>query len=359
MQDLAGVIDSHRVLVLLGAGGVGKTTSSIVVALAAARRGKRVALLSIDPAKRLAKALGIPLSNELAPLKVATEFGISGTVHAAMLDQKAVFDQMVDRHAPSPQIASRIKAHSVYQSASTNLGGPLEYMALAKLMDLASDPNFDLVVLDTPPDTHALDFLARPNLLGSFMDANVMNWLIKPFMVASRLGFGKLFSASERLMGGMARVSGFEPLRQFAEFLLLMQDVIEGFHKTGEKTVTLLKREDTGFILVSVPSQTAMRSISNLATQLEQMSYKPCALLINRCLPINVAADLTENEQSEHLGYLKLKAHGQRSIMEQLKRLAPSIWQLHEREHDPGDLAGLMELVGSIVTMPAPTGTQK
>lgn len=353
MQDLATVIDSHRVLVLLGAGGVGKTTSSIVVALAAATRGKRVALLSIDPAKRLATALGIPLSNELAPLQMTPEFRITGTVHAAMLDQKAVFDQVVDRHAPSPQLAAKIKSNTVYHAASTNLGGPLEYMALAKLMDLANDPQFDLVVLDTPPDTHALDFLARPNMLGSFMDTNVMNWLIKPFTLASRLGIGKLFSASERLMGGVARVSGFEPLKQFAEFLVLMQDVIEGLHKSGEKTVDLLKRQDTGFILVSVPTATAMRSITNLASQLVKMSYKPCALLINRCLPIGVASDLESQKHEDSLSYLKRKAAGQKSILQQVQSLAPSVWQLHEREHDPGDLVGLMELVASIVPMQA------
>jgi len=358
MQDLATVIDSHRVLVLLGAGGVGKTTSSIIVALAAATRGKRVALLSIDPAKRLATALGIPLSNELAPLQMTADFQGAGTVHAAMLDQKAVFDQVVDRHTPSPQLAAKIKANTVYQSASTNLGGPLEYMALAKLMDLARDPQFDLVVLDTPPDTHALDFLARPNMLGSFMDTHVMNWLIKPFTLASRLGIGKLFSASERLMGGVARVSGFEPLKQFAEFLVLMQDVIEGLHKSGEKTVELLKRPDTGFILVSVPTPSAMRSITNLASQLVKMSYKPCALLINRCLPIGVASDLESHEHVGSLGYLKRKADGQKSIMQQLQTLAPSVWQLHEREHDPGDLAGLMELATAIVPMPT-TADQK
>ncbi len=351
MQDLASVVDSHRVLVLLGAGGVGKTTSSIVVALAAAQRGKRVALLSIDPAKRLAAALGIPLSNDLARLNIAPEYGVSGSVHAAMLDQKAVFDQMVDRHAPNPQAAAKIKSHSVYKSASTNLGGPLEYMALAKLMDLASDPKFDLVVLDTPPDTHALDFLARPNLLGSFMDTNVMNWLLKPFLVASRLGIGKIFSASEKLMGGMARISGFEPLRQFTEFLVLMQDVIEGFHKSGEKTVDLLKREDTGFVLVSVPTQTAMRSINNIATQLTQMQYKACALLLNRCLPQNVATDLAASDHTEDLSYLVRKAKGQASVIQEMRRLSPSLWQLHEREHDPGDLGGLMDLVKSMVTL--------
>ena len=349
MNMLRDVIGSHRVLVLLGAGGVGKTTSSIIIALAAVKMGKRVALLSIDPAKRLAKALGIPLSNELATLKIPASYGVSGSLHAAMLDQKAVFDQMVDRHAPGAEIAAKIKSHPVYQSASTNMGGPLEYMALAKLTDLAADPQFDLVVLDTPPDTHALDFLARPNMLGGFMDANVMNWLLKPFLVASRFGLGKILSASERLMGGMARVSGLEPLRQFAEFLVLMQDVIQGFHKSGELTTTLLKRPDTGFILVSVPTPTARRSIENLGTQLKSFGYNPVALLLNRCLPDSVTEELLTSSYPGSLETYARKARGQVEIAAQLEHVATTIWRLHEREHDPGDLAGLMELADALL----------
>ena len=342
------LIRNSKVIVMLGAGGVGKTTSAIVIALAAAQLGKRVALLSIDPAKRLAAALGIPLSNDLATLSIPQEYGITGSVAAAMLDQKAVFDQMVDRHAPTRDAAIRIKANSIYRAASTNLGGPLEYMALAKLQDLSADARYDLVVLDTPPDTHALDFLARPNVLDGFMETKVMNWLVRPFLVAGRLGLGKLLSASERLMGGMARVSGVEPLRLFAEFLVLMQDVIEGFHKSGEATAELLQRPSTRFILVSIPTHTARRSVENITKQLRELSYKPELLLVNRCLPEAVTADLLSREQDHQLATYVLKANGQREVIEKLVSMAPNIWQLPEREHDPGDLAGLMDLVAAL-----------
>ena len=345
MNTLSDLLFKSKVIVMLGAGGVGKTTSSIVLALAAARSGRKVALLSIDPAKRLAAALGIPLSHEPAPLIIPASYGLTGSVAASMLDQKAVFDQMVERHSPTTEIAERIKSHSIYQAAASNMGGPLEYMALAKLQDLSSDPRYDLVILDTPPDTHALEFLARPNILSSFMDAKVMNWLVKPFLVAGRFGLGKLFSAGERLMGGIAKVAGFDPLRQFAEFLILMQDVIEGFHKSGEATSELLHRATTSFVFVSVATHGAKRSVQNLANHLRSHGYYPDLLLVNRCLPALVTEDLQTRADFAGLLPYRSKALGERQVVSELSSLSPNIWQLPEREHDPGDIAGLMQLV--------------
>ena len=282
-MSLKDIISGRRVVVLIGAGGVGKTTTSVAVATLAAMSGKKVALLSIDPAKRLAAALGMSLGSQLSEV----DFGqkMPGSVHAAMLDQKAVFDAMVKRHAPSPAVEARILADPLYKAASTNLGGPLEYMALAKLHELASDPQWDLVVLDTPPDTHALDFLARPNLLSGFMDNKVLSWLVKPFLVAGKFGFGRIMSLSEKLMGGMASVTGVDALRNLGEFLILMQEVIEGFHKAGEGVIKLLRGPSTGFLLVTVPTKAAARSAEYLASQLFDMGYRLDALILNRCLP--------------------------------------------------------------------------
>lgn len=288
-----------RIVLLLGAGGVGKTTSSIALAFWAAMQGKNVALLSIDPARRLAAALGIPLSLNLQEInwrenseekKDFSSQEKQGRVFAGMLDQKAVFDHMVLKHAPSAEIARKILAHPLYQSASTNLSGPIEYMALAKLQELADDPTYDMIIVDTPPDTHALDFLARPNVLGGFMDQGVLSWLIKPFLMASRFGLSRFLNTSERLMGGISRVTGLGALTSFAEFLVLIQDIIEGFHKSGERIVSLLHQKDTGFVLVMVPTQAAARSAFNIHHQLGNLGYKIDLVVFNRTLP----RDLTE-----------------------------------------------------------------
>ena len=284
------ILPARRVIVLLGAGGVGKTTTSIAVALAAAKSGRRVALLSIDPAKRLASALGLTLGNQLKRIALPVGLDGAGSVDAAMLDHKAVFDDMVRKHAPTEQIAENILANSIYQAASTNLIGPLEYMALAKLQELSEDHRYDLVVLDTPPDVHALDFLARPNVLSGFFENKVMGWLIKPFVIAGRMGLGRLMTVGEKLMGGVAKVTGFSALHKFADFLILVQEVIEGFNRSGEKVVKLLHQETTGFFLVTTPTLTSARSAMNIAGELAKLGYGLDLVTVNRCLPDAVAS---------------------------------------------------------------------
>lgn len=277
-----------RIIVALGSGGVGKTTSSIALALMAARAGKRVGLLSIDPAKRLADALGIPLGSEL--VKVEMQHPLSGSIEAAMLDQKAVFDDMVRRFAPSPAAAQKIFANSIYKEVSSNLGGPLEYMALAKLESMLKQGRYDLIVLDTPPDTHALDFLARPNILAGFIEHGVMSWMIKPFHLAQKLGAGALFKAGGKLMHGISSVTGIKMLRLLAEFLVLMEDVIVGFNRVGREVAQSLRQNSTGFVLVSAPYENALRSASHLMRELKAQNYPLLAMILNRNMPFPVQA---------------------------------------------------------------------
>lgn len=348
-MSLAERLRSKRVVILLGAGGVGKTTSSVALALQGALQGRRVALLSIDPAKRLAAALGIELSGDLRRIDLAAHgVNASGSLDAAMLDQKAVFDAMVRRHAPNPQIATKILQHPVYLAASTKLIGPLEYMALAKLQDLADDPQYDLIVLDTPPDTHALDFLARPNVLGGFFENKVMQWLIKPFLVAGKFGLGKVFSAGEKLMGGVGKVMGVTALHTFADFLVLIQEVLEGFNASGEKIVRLLKKSETAFVLVTVPNRTAARSARNIAVQLRELGYGLETLVLNRCVPSAVAATLSSVELSPAGAALSRRLVAQKGVEAELVRdvKAPAVVRIDEFDGDLGDLSELVRLAG-------------
>lgn len=260
---------------------------------------------------------------------------------------------MVRSHAPSAKVAEKILVHPVYKAASTNLSGPLEYMALAKLKELAEDHRFDLIVLDTPPDTHALDFLARPNVLAGFMENRVMNWLIKPFLVASRFGLGRVLSAGEKLMGGIAKVTGFAALHSFGDFLVLMQEVIEGFHRSGEKIVELLHQGGTSFTLVTVPTLAAARAAVNLDTQLKDLGYRTGALIFNRRLPADVAIDLAARdgaEPSPALAALARRESGERHVIATLTaRLAaghgaPIVLTLADQQQEIGDLNAVMAL---------------
>jgi anion-transporting ArsA/GET3 family ATPase len=296
------LLDSKRIVLILGAGGVGKTTSSIALAFVAAMEGKTVALLSIDPARRLAAALGIPLGYQLQEIQ-GPQGALRGKVFAGMLDQKAVFDRMVTKHAPNPEVAQKILNHPIYQAASSHISGPIEYMALAKLQELAENPIYDLIIVDTPPDTHALDFLARPNVLSGFMDQGVLSWLIKPFLLASRFGLSRFLSTSEKLMGGLAKVTGLQALTSFAEFLVLTQDIIGGFHRTGEKIVSLLHQPDTGFVLVIVPTGAASRSARNINRELQPLGYRIDLVVINRVMPEGLVQSLEElNKRDQDSG---------------------------------------------------------
>jgi len=321
-KNISHLLKNKKVIVCLGAGGVGKTTMSIVISTKAAKLGLKVALLSIDPAKRLASALGISLGNKLTPIEFPEELDIEGSVHAAMLDQKAVFDSMVYKHSPSANISIKILSHPLYKAASTNLSGPLEYMALAKLQELAENDEYDLVVLDTPPDTHALDFLARPNVLAGFMENKVMNWLIKPFVFAGRLGLGRLMSAGEKLMGGLASITGFSALKSFSEFLLLIQEVIEGFHKSGEQVLEILHRSTTAFILVTIPTFGAARSAQNIERQLRNMNYNCDFLLINKSIPPEVVTALghLKNSDNSAINALTKRMTGEKNVIQKLQK---------------------------------------
>lgn len=299
MQDgvLLPWLQSKKVVVLLGAGGVGKTTCSITVAFKAALAGAKVGLLSIDPAKRLAAALGISLGRhpKRIPLHNSQLRG-EGFIEAAMIDQKGIFDQMVYKHAPNSQTAEKIIAHPIYDAASTKLAGPLEYMALAELQNMIEANRYDLIVLDTPPDTHALEFLSRPNVLEGFMENRVMNWLIKPFHMASRMGVGRILTAGEKLMGGMAKVTGLHALRLVAEFLVLIQQVIDGFHLSGEKILSTLTQKSTGYILVTTPQPMAAAACTNLGKQLIRLGFHLDWIFFNRCLPEHLAKILESYE---------------------------------------------------------------
>jgi len=342
------LIEQKRVIVILGAGGVGKTSTAIALALRGAEAGKKVALLSIDPARRLAAAMGLELSGKLSQVTIDHSYGFKGYLDATMLDQKEVFDSMVRKHAPTPVIANRILAHPIYNAASSNLSGPLEYMALAKLQEIVENSDYNLIVLDTPPDTHALDFLARPNVLAGFKENKVMSWLIKPFQVAGKFGIGRLLNAGEKLMGGIAKITGVASLHAFADFLVLMQEVIEGFHRSGEKAVATLKDQKTGFVMVSVPLENACHSTEFIADQLAKLGYSCDGLILNRCIPLSVVDSAQDAQSAAVKDFILERASNQTALVNELStnlqhRFSGLVVQkMEEFQQDLGSVDGMI-----------------
>jgi anion-transporting ArsA/GET3 family ATPase len=191
-MELREIVDRHRVLVCLGSGGVGKTTTSAAIALRAALQGRRTLCLTIDPAKRLANSLGLSeLRGEeqlIDPGSLESQgLRMRGSLSAMMLDMKHTFDELVARYAASPAQRQRILSNRIYQYVSTSLAGTQEYMAMEKLHAMRGDPRFDFIVLDTPPTTNALDFLEAPQKLVGAIDSPVMRWFVQSLQQSTGL----------------------------------------------------------------------------------------------------------------------------------------------------------------------------
>lgn len=230
---LLDLIETRRVIVTVGAGGVGKTTTAAALGVAAARRGKRVLCLTIDPAKRLAESLGI---GEMRSEAVAVDparfeaagVPLKGSLTAMMLDTKRTFDELVTKYSSSPEKAEQLLSNKLYQYVSTSLAGTQEYMAMEKLVAVKDDPSYDLVLLDTPPTANALDFLDAPQRLMEALDSAAMKWFVQAFQQGGRLGFNLLAKSAATILRTMGRITGGGFLEAMAEFIAELNDLFGG-----------------------------------------------------------------------------------------------------------------------------------
>jgi len=245
-----------RVVICCGSGGVGKTTVSAALAIRLAREGHRVAVLTIDPARRLADSLGIGELGNTArrvPLE-RVDPSCTGSLDAMMLDAKATFDELIRRVAPSPAAAERILANRYYRFASQRLGGSHEYMAMEKLLDLWQTGPYDVIVLDTPPTRHALDFLQAPDRMAGLFDQGVMRWLVMP---ATQGGWRALELGSEVVARVLKRILGRGTIGEIAEFFEDFRDLWDGFTERSKRVNALLGDPATRFMLVTSPAEAA------------------------------------------------------------------------------------------------------
>ncbi|BBC68679.1 anion transporter ATPase [Mycobacterium marinum] len=256
--DMAAILadTANRVVVCCGAGGVGKTTTAAAIALRAAEYGRTVVVLTIDPAKRLAQALGV---NDLGnvPQRVPLAPEVSGELHAMMLDMRRTFDEMVIQYSGSER-AQSILDNQFYQTVATSLAGTQEYMAMEKLGQLLAQDRWDLVVVDTPPSRNALDFLDAPKRLGSFMDSRLWRLLLAPGRGIGRLVTGVMGLA----MKAMSTVLGSRMLGDAADFVQSLDATFGGFREKADRTYALLKRRGTQFVVVSAAEPDALREAS-------------------------------------------------------------------------------------------------
>lgn len=300
--DMAAILadTSNRVIVCCGAGGVGKTTTAAAIALRAAEYRRSVVVLTIDPAKRLAQALGIDdLGNTPQRVPLAPE--VPGELHGMMLDMRRTFDEMVVQYSGSER-AQSILDNQFYQTVATSLAGTQEYMAMEKLGQLLAQDRWDLVVVDTPPSRNALDFLDAPKRLGSFMDSRLWRLLLAPGRGIGRLVTGVMGLA----MKAMSTVLGSKMLSDAATFVQSLDATFGGFREKADRTYALLKRRGTQFVVVSAAEPDALREASFFVDRLTQEGMPLAGLVLNRthpmlcALPVERAIDATETLEEEH-----------------------------------------------------------
>ncbi len=362
MAGVAELLRDKRVCICAGSGGVGKTTSSAAIAAGMAARGMKVAVLTIDPAKRLADSLGLPeLGNEERQVdpELFNAAGVEtngGELWAMMLDAKATFDELVRRHAPDEETRDRILANRIYQQLSAALAGSQEYMAMEKLFELHAENRYDLLVLDTPPTRSALDFLEAPRRLMQFIEGRALQVFMRP------TGFGmRVFGRGTSVMFSvLRRVTGVEVLEDLSEFFQAFSGMVGGFRERAKRVNELLADPETCFLVVCGPQGEPISEAVYFHRKLVEARLPFGGVIVNK---VHYGSELPEGDDAlteqltRALGdaelagrvldnlddYRGLARRDQRNIRRLTAEMrARSVIQVPNLDEDVHDLAGLM-----------------
>ncbi|MFF8808011.1 ArsA family ATPase [Streptomyces omiyaensis] len=281
--DIDPVLDDRgtRIIVCCGAGGVGKTTTAAALGVRAAERGRRVVVLTIDPARRLAQSMGIDALDNTPRRVDGIKGSDGGELHAMMLDMKRTFDEIVEAHA-DPARARAILENPFYQSLSAGFAGTQEYMAMEKLGQLRARDEWDLIVVDTPPSRSALDFLDAPKRLGSFLDGKFIKLLMAPAKVGGRAGMKFLNVGMSMMTGTLGKLLGGQFLGDVQTFVAAMDTMFGGFRTRADATYRLLQAPGTAFLVVAAPERDALREAAYFVERLAAEGMPLAGLVLNR-----------------------------------------------------------------------------
>ena len=349
------VLDGRKVVVCAGAGGVGKTTVAAALGSELASRGRRVLVLTIDPARRLAGALGLPDHGDDAhEVDLPANGAAGGSLHAAMLDAQLTFDRLVREQAPSEAAAERILANRIYRQVSAAVAGAHEYMAMERLYELHAGGEYDVIVLDTPPSRNALDFLEAPGRLTRFVEGRALRFLLRPGMRAGRLGF----SAVER-------IAGVTFLRDLSELAVGFEGMYDGFARRASEVSELLSSDRTTFLLVTVPQVEPLAEADFFWRALRERELPFGGMIVNKVHPSYVGGapsartrlkaktkralrdagvpDPTAGRAAQNLVHYQALADRDRENIEGLERRIGSgpIVEVPLLDHDIHDLEGV------------------
>lgn len=341
------LINACDIVLTVGSGGVGKTTTAAGISLYSALHGRSTLALTIDPAHRLADSLGIPeIGNvekeiDLSGFASSNSDSKRGGLWAMMLEAKRTFDSMVEKYAPSKESAQKIFANPFYQHVSGALSGSQEYMAIEKLSELHEERRFDLIVLDTPPTAHALDFLTAPERMLAFLDQSVLQWFLKPYMTLSKLGFKTFKMSSTTLLRLGEKLTGAEVIKDFLEFFESFDGMYEGFRQRTETVNNILRRRETGFLLIATPQRAQLDEALAFSARLNSMGIPLLGVVINRAtvLPNGGQIDIEkiEEELTSALAGANLELSQKEKLLHKISEVAGIFIRIMRQEREAVD----------------------
>jgi anion-transporting ArsA/GET3 family ATPase len=345
---VADLVADRQILVCCGPGGVGKTTVAAALAVEGAKRGRRTVVVTIDPAKRLADALGLGALTD-TPRRIDGEW--TGELWALMLDPRSTFDGLVTRYAPDPDQAETILANRFYRNIAGALSGTQEYMAMEKLFDLHNDDRFDLVVVDTPPTRNALDFVDAPRRLTRLLD----NRLFRLLMIPARTGMRAVNFATQAFLRTIGKVVGSDVGTDAVTFFQAFEGMEDGFRRRAQGVQQLLADPCTAFVLVTSPRRDAARETEFFAEKLGEAGIGVDALIVNRMHPrfppvAPAAGGDGLSALYRNLADLGRLSDGEEAHVAALSRRvgAPAVC-VPELETDVHDLPGLARVAGFVL----------
>ena len=303
--DLESLLRAKQIIICCGSGGVGKTTVSAALGVQAALLGKKVLTLTVDPAKRLADSLGLSeLGNQEArvPEERFLRHGKNptGSLHAMMLDTKRTFDELIERYAPNEDVARNIMHNQFYQHLSSAMTGSHEYLAMEKLYQIHLEGRYDLIVLDTPPTKHALDFLEAPNRVRAFFDRSISQWFLKPYLTMGRMSLNLFNRTAGTVLRLVERFTGAEFLHDVSEFVTGLADSFDIFRSRAEEVMHVLRGEHTTFLLVTATDRSALEEAAYFYDRIQEASLPFGGIIANRfhTFPVPEAAGRLSAEGS-------------------------------------------------------------
>ena len=339
------LIEGHRVVVCTGSGGVGKTTTSAALGIAAAKMGKRVLVLTIDPARRLATSLGIENSSEDVRVPGQT---FAGELFAGMIDPARIFADYIERHSSTREAAQRLFNTVLYQQLSTTLSGSQEFTSLARLHDAATSGDYDLVILDTPPAAHAVDFLLAPEKLNAVFDSSIVS-----LFMGRSAGFGLAATAWKQgvkmILGTLTFLTGSEFVRNFTDFFAAIDAIAPDIRRTNLQAQQLLLDPATAFVLISSFDAAKIQEGEAFHDQLIEAGYHLRKVIVNRAWPL-----WSQGSAQQQADLQQSLRNGPARELAALHAQLLAYYEARRTQHTRfGEILAVPEMDGEVVGLPA------